>query len=72
MKILKLNYIIEQLKSNEHYQHYSIEALAKESGFKSARSFSRAFKDQQGITPSVFIRKLNVNKRKDIIHSINS
>ncbi|MBU4486183.1 MAG: tetratricopeptide repeat protein, partial [Candidatus Delongbacteria bacterium] len=39
------------------YKKYSIEAIAKESGFNTKSNFNRIFKNYTGVTPSVFNRE---------------
>lgn len=56
---LKIEYIVEQLKSNKTYRKYSIQALAEEVGYTNASAFTRAFKKQMGITPSIFLKSLD-------------
>ena len=38
---------------------YSIQALAEELGYTNASAFTRAFKKQIGVTPSVFLKSLD-------------
>lgn len=56
---LKIEYIVKQLKTNKTYRKYSIQALAEELGYTNASAFTRAFKKQMGITPSVFLKSLD-------------
>lgn len=55
----KIEYIIGQLKTNATYKKYSIQALAEEIGYTNASAFTRAFKKQIGVTPSVFLKSLD-------------
>ena len=55
---LKLNYLIEKLKSNKQYRNYTIEALGKEIGYTNPSAFTRAFKKHTNTTPSAFIKAL--------------
>ncbi len=52
---LRINYIIDKLKSNKTYLQYKISYLAEESGFSSHSSFATVFKAVTGIPPTVFI-----------------
>ncbi|MAP79641.1 MAG: hypothetical protein CL526_01005 [Aequorivita sp.] len=52
---LRINYIIDKLKSNRTYLQYKISYLAEESGFSSHSSFATVFKSVTGISPTVFI-----------------
>ena len=56
---LRINYLIKTLQSDTKLRSYTIQALAQEIGYTNASSFSRAFKNQMGITPSEFIKKLS-------------
>lgn len=56
---LRINYIVEELKTNQLYRKYTIKALAEEIGFNNAESFSKAFHKLKGIKPSFFINQLN-------------
>lgn len=55
---LRVEYAIEQLKSNPTYIKYTIKAIASEVGFNNVQSFSKAFSNSKGINPSYFIREL--------------
>jgi len=64
---LRINYIVEKLKSDPKYLNYKVSYLAEECGFSSHSSFSAVFKNITGITPNVFITFLskdleNLNK----------
>lgn len=55
---LKIEYIIEALKTEKKYRNYTNKALAEEIGFGSTQNFTRAFKKKTDISPSYFIEKL--------------
>lgn len=55
---LKINYIIEKLKTDSRYRNYTNKALAEEAGFGSTQNFTRVFKERNGISPTYFIYKL--------------
>ncbi|MEM6720816.1 MAG: helix-turn-helix domain-containing protein [Bacteroidota bacterium] len=55
---LRINYVLHKLKNDKVLRSYSVNAIAKELGFKSEGAFSRAFKKQTGIYPSYFIKNL--------------
>ncbi|MDY0090188.1 MAG: helix-turn-helix domain-containing protein [Flavobacteriaceae bacterium] len=65
LNTLRINYIIYEL-NNDHsgFLKYSLDALAKEAGFKSGAVFSRAFKKYIKVSPSVFIKELTESKFK--------
>lgn len=60
---LRINYIIDKLKSNKTYLQYKISYLAEESGFSSHSSFATVFKAVTGISPTVFIDLLKSTKK---------
>lgn len=60
---LRINYIIDKLKSNRTYLQYKISYLAEESGFSSHSSFATVFKSVTGIPPTVFIDLLKTSKQ---------
>ncbi|MFE3867038.1 tetratricopeptide repeat protein [Flavobacterium sp. LS2P90] len=55
---LKIDHIIELLKNENKYRNYTNKALGEESGFGSTQNFTRAFKNQTGLSPTYFISKL--------------
>lgn len=56
---LKIDHIIELLKSENKYRNYTNKALGDEAGFGSTQNFTRAFKTRTGISPTYFSEKLN-------------
>jgi len=60
---LRINYIIDKLKSNRTYLQYKISYLAEESGFSSHSSFATVFKAVTGIPPTIFIDLLKSSKK---------
>lgn len=56
---LRVAYAIEQIKEDSNFRKYSIEAIAKECGYRNATSFSRAFYKKTGIYPSFFVNEWN-------------
>lgn len=55
---LKIDYIIDQLKTDKHKRMFTHEALAKEAGFGTTQSFVTAFKARAGISPNFFSAKI--------------
>jgi len=55
---LRINYIIEKLKTDSKYQKYKIATLADEAGFSSQSKFASAFKKVTNISPSIFLQTL--------------
>ncbi len=67
---LRINFIVEKLKTDSNFKNYKISYLADVCGFSSHSSFATIFKSITGITPIVFIdllkeEKLNVNQNND-------
>lgn len=59
IKQLRIEYAIERMKNDDNFLNlYSIKGIAKEVGFKSSESFSKAFYANTGIKPSYFIKEL--------------
>jgi len=55
---LRINYIIEKIKTDSKYQKYKIASLAEESGFSSQSKFAIAFKKVTDMSPSQFLQTL--------------
>src|SRR5690606_20645604 len=55
---LRINYIIDKLKTQSDYKLYKLSFLAEESGFSSHSKFSAVFKTVTGLTPTKFIHYL--------------
>lgn len=62
---LKLDYIVEMLKTESRYRNYTHKALGEEAGFRTTQNFTRAFKSHTGITPTYFIYKLKKSINTD-------
>lgn len=63
---LKLDYIIEMLKTDSRYRNYTNKALGEEAGFRTTQNFTRAFKSYTGITPTYFSYKLKKSATTDV------
>ncbi|WP_298426684.1 helix-turn-helix transcriptional regulator [uncultured Kordia sp.] len=55
---LRISYALKRLKNEKRFRAYSIASIAEECGFKSAKSFSRAFKKHTEIYPSYYIKNI--------------
>lgn len=55
---LKIEYIIEELKTHKKYRNYKNKSLAEMAGFGSTQNFTKAFKARTGISPTFFIEEL--------------
>ena len=62
---LRIDFVVEQLKTNKTWRKYTIQALANEIGFSSPDSFTRAFYKRTGIKPSYFLKNVS-NYKSDI------
>ena len=58
---LRLNYVVELWKINHKTRHLRIQEIAEQSGFSTAQSFSKNFKEKYQISPSYFIKRLNLD-----------
>lgn len=58
---LRLEHAIDRLKNEASFRKYTINAIALESGFRSAETFSKLFKKKTGIYPSYFLKQLKQN-----------
>lgn len=56
---LRINYVILELKNNKRLRSYSIKGIAQEVGYKNADAFSRYFRSATGISPSLYIKKID-------------
>jgi len=55
---LRIDYVLIQLKEDAVFRSYTIHAISKEIGYKSATTFIKEFKNKTGLTPSYYIRKI--------------
>jgi len=55
---LRINHAILELKNNKKLRSYSVKGIAQEMGYKNADAFTRYFKVATGITPAVYIKKI--------------
>ncbi|RTY84822.1 helix-turn-helix domain-containing protein [Flavobacterium sp. GSP27] len=55
---LKIEHIIKLLINENKYRNYKNKSLSDEAGFGSTQIFTRAFKNQTGLSPTYFISKL--------------
>ena len=64
---LRINYIIEKLKTDPNFINYKISYLAENCGFSSHSSFATVFKSITGISPVKFIELLNQEKENTLL-----
>ncbi len=55
---LRVAYAYDELQSNSNIRKYTMEAIARDFGFKSAENFSKKFSEVYGIYPSKFLREM--------------
>ena len=55
---LRVEYAFKELKTNSMLRNYTIKAIAKECGFKSAESFSKSFIKKFKFSPSFYLKQL--------------
>ncbi|MCH2193186.1 helix-turn-helix domain-containing protein [Kordia sp.] len=55
---LRIQYTLNRLEEDKKFRMYTIKAIAKEVGYKSHGSFSRAFKSKTGENPSTYLKKI--------------
>ncbi len=55
---IRIEYAINRLKSDKKFRKFTIKAIANETGFNNAQSFSNAFMAKTGLKPSYFIKKI--------------
>jgi AraC-like DNA-binding protein len=55
---LKIDHIVELLKTQNRFRNYTNKALGEEAGFGSTQNFTRAFKARNEISPTYFIQEL--------------
>lgn len=56
---LRVAYVFTELQTNNKLRNFTIIAIAKESGFKNAESFSKAFYKKYKIKPSFYLKQLS-------------
>ncbi|WP_459741752.1 helix-turn-helix domain-containing protein [Polaribacter sp. OB-PA-B3] len=62
LRKLRIDYALKFLKKDETIRKYSIDAIAKEVGFKNAETFSKAFFKETELNPSYYIKQLDKKK----------
>ncbi len=55
---LRIDFVIDKLRTDGLFRKYTIKAIAQEIGFKNSEAFTRAFHKNAGIYPSYFIKQL--------------
>lgn len=55
---LKIDFAVDKLSKDKKFKSFTIKAIAEDSGFNTAQSFTNAFYKKTGIYPSYFIKQL--------------
>ncbi|SHI68371.1 AraC family transcriptional regulator [Aquimarina spongiae] len=55
---LRVEYLIEELKTNKKFRNYTIKAISSEIGFNTTEAFSKYFHKKTGLYPSYFIKRI--------------
>lgn len=56
---LRIDYVLVRLKEDAVFRSYTIHAISKEIGYKSATTFIKEFKNKTGLNPSYYIKKID-------------
>lgn len=67
---LRINYIIEKLKSDPNYINYKISYLAEDCGYSSHSSFATVFKSIVGMSPVTFINLIKEEREEKLQNEI--
>jgi len=59
LNTLRIEYAVDELKTNSTFRKFTIKSIAEEVGFNNSESFSKAFHKTKGIKPSCFLRELD-------------
>jgi len=62
---LRIDFVIEKLKSDSMFRKYTIKAIANEIGFNTTDAFSRSFHKKTGIFPSFFLKQLEKKQNEE-------
>ncbi|WP_075340967.1 AraC family transcriptional regulator [Tenacibaculum agarivorans] len=57
---IRIAFILHQIKENPRFRHYTIKAIAEETGYKSINTLNQAFKKQTQLSLSYYIKQFNV------------
>lgn len=60
---LRIQFIIDKLLKEPIHRKYKFSTLAEEAGFSSQNKFSTVFKKSTSITPSEFIKQLELTSK---------
>ncbi len=63
---LRVEYAVNELKTNTQFRLYSVKGMAQEVGFKTSESFSKAFYKKTGLYPSYFLKQFD--KKEYALH----
>lgn len=60
---LRIDFAIDKLSKDPKFRSFTIKAIAQDSGFNTAQSFTNAFHKKTGIYPSYFIKQLELKNK---------
>ena len=63
---LRINHLIDELKSNPSMRTLKMDELAKKSGYANRQSFSRAFRSVTKVSPAYFFENISEFKEEGI------
>lgn len=55
---LRIDYVLVKLKEDSVFRSYTIQAVSREIGYKSATTFIKEFKNKTGLNPSYYIKRI--------------
>jgi len=62
---LRIDFVVEKLKSDSKFRKYTIKAIANDVGFNTTDAFSRSFHKKTGIFPSFFLKQLEKKQSEE-------
>ncbi|AXT56547.1 AraC family transcriptional regulator [Aquimarina sp. AD1] len=62
---LRIDFVVEKLKSDSKFRKYTIKAIANDIGFNTTDAFSRSFHKKTGIFPSFFLKQLEKKQNEE-------
>lgn len=59
---LKVDYLVERLRSERRFRNFTQDAMAAEAGFRNASALKEAFKRRHGTSPVLFVKELRARE----------
>lgn len=66
VNLMRINYIEEQIKTNQEWRNFTFETLALESGFGSRSNFYNAFKKLKNKSPKAYFSNIKLSANNSI------